>query len=208
MILCLKRLTILVFIYSISFNSKAPIQDELFIRPWKSKKLTIEDRAIKELEIFNIALRKYEPDLFVLAMQESSRMDLGDTVPNYEAHNVYGYIGAWQIGVQYLESLGIPKLTLVEFIEDPSRFPPELQLIAVKRLIKKNLMYLRGYENYLGSYVMGIEVTRTGIIYAAHLGGAGGTARFLKYGYNPSDAFGGTIAYYMNYENTFAYKLN
>jgi len=45
------------------------------------------------------------------------------------------------------------------------------------------------------------------MIYAAHLGGAYGLKKFLKYGKNPKDYYGTSIKDYLNYKYTFWYQL-
>lgn len=165
------------------------------------------DKREKEIQQFNVFLKKEKPSLYILAMRESARPDLGDTVPNYKARNSYGFVGAWQINIKYMEYLEIPPFTMEEFISNPdSVFPPELQLIAVERLIEKNKHYLRNYWHYVGKKVRGIEITEDGIIFAAHLAGHGGVKNFINYGRNPRDANGTKLTDYLNYKKTFYYE--
>lgn len=178
--------------------------------PREIGKRYLEYKREKELIEFNIKLKKEHPDLFVLAMRESVLTHIGDTVPNYNAYNKFGYIGAWQIHVKYLPSLGVNGVTLEEFIKDPDNtFPPELQLYAIQNLIHKNIEYLGWYfEYYPGKRARGVNITEEGMLYAAHLGGAWGLKQFLKEGRNPSDAFGTSIKDYLDYKNTFWYTLD
>ena len=160
-----------------------------------------------ELNKFNIKLRNEKPDLFILAMRESA---LGkDTVPNYKAYNKFGYIGAWQIHVSYLPSLGIYGVTLEDFINNPDEtFPFEVQLQAVENLITKNIEYLGWYYDYYpGKRAHGIRITEEGMIFAAHLGGVWGLKKFLRTGRNPRDAYGTSIRDYLDYKNTFWYQI-
>ena len=160
-----------------------------------------------ELREFNLKLRSEKPDLFVLAVRESA---FRDTFPNYKVHNEFGYIGAWQIHVSYLPSLGIHGVTLESFIKNPDEvFPFELQLQAIETLIEKNISYLGWYYDYYpGKRARGVRITEEGMIYAAHLGGAWGLKKFLLYGKNPTDAYGTSIKDYLDYKNTFWYKIN
>lgn len=162
-----------------------------------------------ELTEFNLKLKKEHPDLFVLAMRESALTHLGDTVPNYKAYNKLGYLGAWQIHWKYLPSLGVYGVTYEDFLEDPDNtFPFEVQIYAVQQLINKNIKYLGWYYDYYpGKRARGVNITEEGMIYAAHLGGAWGLKKFLKYGNNPKDIYGTSIKDYLDYQNTFRYQL-
>ncbi len=135
-------------------------------------------------------------------MRESALTHIGDSVPNYKVYNKYGYIGAWQIHVSYLERLGIYGVTFEEFKNDPDGvFPFELQLQAISVMIKRNINHLGWmYDYYPGKIVYGVKVTEEGMIYAAHLGGAGGLKKFFKYGRNPKDANGVSIKDYLDYK--------
>lgn len=176
----------------------------------------IPENYLKEREIrkrahqiseFNRSLKQEKPSLYILAMRESARPDLGDTVPNYKAWNKFGFVGAWQINIKYMEYLEIPPFTMQEFISAPdSVFPPELQLIAVERLIQKNKHYLRDYWHFVGKKVRGIEITEDGVIFAAHLAGHRGVKNFFNYGRNPKDAYGTRLTDYLNYQKTFYYE--
>ena len=168
----------------------------------------LQEREIRkrtdQIERFNEFLKQEKSSLFVLAMRESARPDKGDTVPNFKAWNRFGFVGAWQINIKYMDYLDIPSFTMQEFIEDPDRvFPPELQLIAVERLIEKNKHYLRDYWHYIGKKVRGIDVTEEGIIFAAHLAGHRGVKNFFNNGRNPKDAYGTKLTDYLNYKKTF-----
>ena len=163
-----------------------------------------EIRRQKEISNFSYLLRTQEEKLYILAMRESARIDLDDTVPNYKIYNKQGFVGAWQINIRYMKYLDMPEFTIEEFMNHPdSVFPPELQLIAVKRLIEKNRYYLRDYWHYVGKTVRGIEITEEGMLFAAHLAGNGGLKSFFKYGRNPKDANGTKLSDYLDYKNNF-----
>lgn len=61
-----------------------------------------------------------------------------------------------------------------------------------------NRIYKNGLDKYLGSTVGGVPVTMDAMRSIAHLGGFGGLTNFLNTGgrYNPSDAFGTSLAAY------------
>lgn len=170
-------------------------------------------KRISELEQFNKKLKKEKPDLFVLGVQESFSWKNAfneNIVPNYNVWNEFGYIGAWQIHAKYLPSLGIYGVTFEEFKENPDDvFPFEIQLLALERLINNNINNLGWYYDYYpGKRARGVNITEEGMIYAAHLGGARGLKRFLKYGKNPKDYYKTSIKDYLDYKNTFWYQLN
>lgn len=56
-----------------------------------------------------------------------------------------------------------------------------------------------GLDRFIGTEINGVEVTPSGMLAAAHLGGFGGLRRFLETGgrHNPSDANGTSLADYM-----------
>ena len=58
---------------------------------------------------------------------------------------------------------------------------PKLQEKAFVILLSKNKYELQDYiHNYNGKVVDGVKITESGILAAAHLGGAGSVKRFLK----------------------------
>jgi len=56
-----------------------------------------------------------------------------------------------------------------------------------------------GINRSIGQKINGVEVTPEGLLAVAHLGGFGGMKRFVESGgqYNPSDAFGTSLADYL-----------
>jgi hypothetical protein len=74
-----------------------------------------------------------------------------------------------------------------------------MQLEALKELIKINLNYLKDYEHYIGDTIKGVVITKSGMIAASHLGGAGTLAEFLNSNgkINRKDIFGTSIYDYI-----------
>jgi hypothetical protein len=66
-------------------------------------------------------------------------------------------------------------------------------------LIEVNQGYLADYEHYIGNSIKGIEITRSGMIAASHLGGAGSLIKFLDSDgkINKKDVFGTSIRDYL-----------
>jgi len=107
--------------------------------------------------------------------------DLGfsESRNNWLSVNQIGCFGEWQFHEATLKFLGYRKITLKKFQENPNIFPPELQLKALKTLIKVNLSLLMDYEHFIGDSIRGVRITKSGMIAASHLGGAGSLQKFL-----------------------------
>jgi hypothetical protein len=92
----------------------------------------------------------------------------------YRKINTLGYLGKYQFGVETLKTIGINDSAA--FLNSPS-----LQEKAFVVLLSKNKYELRNYINYFeGRVVDGVKITESGILAAAHLGGAGSVKRFLN----------------------------
>jgi hypothetical protein len=92
----------------------------------------------------------------------------------YHKVNTLGYLGKYQFGKGTLETIGIENTS--NFIRNP-----KLQEKAFVTLLAKNKWELREeIEKYEGKIIGGVRITESGILAAAHLGGAGSVKRFLK----------------------------
>ncbi|MFT7351900.1 MAG: hypothetical protein ACI9XR_001662 [Flavobacterium sp.] len=92
----------------------------------------------------------------------------------YNKVNSLGYLGKYQFGTSTLRSVGI---------SDSMRFlkNPKLQEKAFVALLKKNKYILRNIiKKYRGKVIDGVKITESGILAAAHLGGAGSVKVFLQ----------------------------
>ncbi|WP_313111137.1 hypothetical protein [Aequorivita sediminis] len=101
--------------------------------------------------------------------------DLGfsESSGNYTAVNRLGYMGKYQFGRSTLNWVGIYNTT--QFLNSPL-----LQERAFKALISKNKWVLRDYiDQYVGQTINGIRISESGLVAAAHLGGAGNVKKFL-----------------------------
>jgi hypothetical protein len=127
--------------------------------------------------------------------------DLGYTESgnNWLSMNCIGCFGEWQFSESTLRFLGYHKVTLKKFKEDPGIFPPDLQLKALKALIKVNMSFLMNYQHFIGDSIKGIRITRSGMIAASHLGGAKSLQQFLdsKGRINVRDILGTSISDYL-----------
>jgi hypothetical protein len=112
---------------------------------------------------------------------------------NYFVVNSYGYMGKYQFGTSALKAVGVKNKEA--FLNDP-----EMQERAFEAILQRNKWILRTYiERYSGQTIGGVKITESGILAAAHLGGALNVKRFLRsYGEQGfEDAFGTSIRYYM-----------
>ena len=92
----------------------------------------------------------------------------------YRLINSLGYLGKYQFGIDALRAIGINNT--VAFLNNPN-----LQEIAFRVLLSKNKSELKDeIEAYEGKVINGITITESGILAAAHLGGAGSVKKFLK----------------------------
>lgn len=92
----------------------------------------------------------------------------------YKLVNPYGYMGKYQFGKSTLRAIGI---------RDTKKFlnSPKLQERAFKALLSKNKWELRKeIVRYEGKIINGIKITESGLLAAAHLGGAGSVKKFLR----------------------------
>ena len=127
--------------------------------------------------------------------------DLGyrESHNNWLSVNRIGCFGEWQFAESTLNYLGYRTITLKKFKANPKIFPRVLQMKALRNLIKVNLAYLMDYKNFIGVSIKGISITKSGMIAASHLGGAGSLKKFLdsKGAINHKDAFGTSISDYL-----------
>ena len=102
-------------------------------------------------------------------------------------------MGKYQFGRETLKTVGI---------DDCSQFlnSPRMQEKAFVALLSKNKSELKDViEKYDGQVVAGIQITESGILAAAHLGGVGSVKKFFKNNGNRyyKDAYGTSIRSYM-----------
>ena len=111
----------------------------------------------------------------------------------YHIINRFGYLGKYQFGKSTLRRLNV--YDTENFLNNP-----EQQERAFKALCSLNKYILRkDIKRSVGNRVNGVLITESGILAAAHLGGAGNVKKFLRSNgdTNFSDANGASIKYYM-----------
>jgi hypothetical protein len=99
----------------------------------------------------------------------------------YKKINSLGYLGKYQFGIETLKTIGIHNRSA--FLNSP-----EMQEKAFKEI-----------EKYDGTVMNGIHITESGILAAAHLGGAGSVRKYLRNNGKRyfRDAYGTSIRSYM-----------
>ena len=196
-----KPMTMVLFASGIMFISamaEAKIKFERFHR-----EITIEVPTIKEISVIKPKLeakvkmpvvKNHSAFLDAIGFRESSG--------NYKAVNRFGYLGKYQFGRATLNAIGFKNVSNREFLANPS-----IQEKAMLTLLKRNKHTLRReIRKYVGKTIHGVYITESGILAAAHLGGAGNVRKFFRNGKNFADGNGTKITSYMK---QFAnYKLN
>jgi hypothetical protein len=141
-------------------------------------------------------LEKYHESEFSRFINDLGYSESGN---NWQCINRIGCFGEWQFDESTLKYLGYRKITLKRFKSNPGIFPRDLQLKALKTLIKVNQIILMDYEHIIGDSVNGVVITKAGMIAASHLGGAGSLEKFLDSNgkINRSDVLGTSIYDYL-----------
>ena len=138
-----------------------------------------------EEEIIPVYIKsEYELFLDAIGHQESGN--------RYNIVNRYGYMGRYQFGRSTLKTLKI-KTTKQEFLQDTF-----LQEYAIhKHLIYKKKRLDKYINKYEGQIIHGVLVTESGLLAAAHLGGAGSVRKWFRTGKVRQDGNGVKITSYM-----------
>jgi len=138
-----------------------------------------------EVKVKIPAIRNHNKFLDEVGFRESSN--------NYKAVNQFGYLGKYQFGRKTLNAIGFEDVSNYEFLSNP-----EIQEEAMLVLLQKNKHTLRReIKKYVGETVNGIYITESGILAAAHLGGAGNVRKFFRKGYEFEDGNGTKMTSYM-----------
>ncbi len=111
----------------------------------------------------------------------------------YHLVNSFGYMGKYQFGMGTLRTIGVRDS--LQFLRSPA-----LQERAFNALAAINKWELRKeIEQYEGQVIQGVAITESGLLAAAHLGGAGSVKKFLRSNGQRSikDGFGTSIKSYI-----------
>ena len=168
--------------FMMAFKSyRASIQPLEQLKTEPIVKLPIKPLIIDSVEL---ELTSHQQFLDAMGHRESSN--------NYKAVNKYGYMGKYQFGRSTLKTLKI-NVSRSEFINNP-----KLQEQAMYKLLQYNKKKLKRYiEKYNGRVINGILVTESGLLAAAHLGGAGSVRKWFRTGKVRRDGNGVKITSYM-----------
>lgn len=155
-------------------------------------------RVMTEDEWSNIQSMANEQELFDMELSKcfvdfKERLAFRESQCDYGIVNTLGYMGKYQFGKSTLNFLGIKDTK--KFLKDPA-----LQEKAFVKLLAYNKYVLqRDLKRYVGKRVGGVWITESGVLAAAHLGGAGAVQAFLRSNgtTNFSDAYGTSITEYM-----------
>ena len=162
--------------------------------------LTVDTRPAIQVIMPRIESPKIEIDL---KDHKSFLKKIGhyESSNDYSKVNRWGYMGKYQFHIETLELIGI-KTTRKKFLSSPT-----LQEEAMTRLLTENKKTLRRFiRKYDGKVLHGVYVTESGLLAAAHLGGAGNVIDWIRGGDDFQDANGTPITRYMK---TFSgYNLN
>lgn len=188
----------LSFIVTISFFLMAFKVAEVYLEP--VDKMDVKTRETVKLIIPNLETPKIDIDL-------KDHRSFLNKIGHYESSNDYskvnrlGYMGKYQFHKHTLELIGI-KTTRKKFLSSPT-----LQEEAMTRLLTENKKTLRRFiRKYDGKSLHGVYVTESGLLAAAHLGGAGNVVQWIREGEDFQDANGTPITKYMKVFS--GYNLN
>jgi len=115
-----------------------------------------------------------------------------------------GAIGAPQLMPETIKYLGY-NIDLTDFVNNPSCFPGQLQYEIFLQLLDSNHFYFvkNNVYDYVGQQIDSVTITKSGLLAAAHIGGAYGTKKFIETNgkYNPSDGHNRISDYMYKFAN-------
>lgn len=180
--ICVSLLSTLVMAYATFSNREevTPLEEP------PSRPLALEEVTPKiEAPKVELLVKNHSKFLYDIGMRESSN--------NYKAVNKFGYLGKYQFGRATLNSLGYKNISNREFLSSPY-----LQEQIMEDLLVHNRKILRRLiDKHEGKIVNGVYITKSGILAAAHLAGAGNVKKFFRKGYEFRDGYGTKMTSYM-----------
>lgn len=205
-------------IYILIFLSFAPLTYLIPVDVDATTKKLIEITVETHVDITSVRpIPKLEPITKLEPLEVSSvKANLLDSIAwrestnNPDTVNQFGYIGKYQFHDGALVDAGVvktraeAKIFREKFIKAISKDRAKLwsekdQDEAMLKYMKRNKHYLRKYKNYVGTTINGIEITWSGLLAAAHLGGHRKVKKFLKSGGKTdlTDGNGNPVSLYM-----------
>lgn len=159
----------------------------------------LEEERIRE-EAEKLRIKQYHEDELNRFLNDIGHRESGN---RYDITNTWGYMGRYQFGKSTLKGLGY-NVTKKEFLNNP-----QLQDSAMIDLLNHNKEKLQSYiDIYDGKTINGMEITESGILAAAHLGGQGSVKRYFRNGKVFRDGNGTKITSYMKQFSGYDIKLN
>lgn len=151
--------------------------------------ITILSAPIEKIDVKikpkKVEIKDHTAFLTALGHQESGN--------KYDIVNRFGYMGKYQFGKSTLKTIKI-KVSREEFLNSP-----ELQEQAMQKLLIYNKKRLQKYiDKFDGQVINGILITESGLLAAAHLGGAGSVKKWFRTGKITADGNGVKITQYMH----------
>jgi len=186
----MKRLLLTILISVMCTGIMAFTVNRMTAPPIETKIVsTISEIVLPEIKVeapkLEIKIRDHKKFLEDIGFRESSG--------NYKAVNQFGYLGKYQFGRKTLNAIGFEDVSNYEFLSQPNT-----QELAMATLLKKNKHTLRReIKKYSGQTINNIYITESGILAAAHLGGAGNVRKFFRKGYEFEDGNGTKMTSYM-----------
>ncbi len=169
----------------------------VFLLAFKTYRAKIVN-PIVELPVKGITIIEIIPSSPKIELKTNSHSDFLKAIGfkesgnKYDIVNRFGYMGKYQFGKRTLRGLGF-KMSKEEFLNSP-----EIQEKAMYKLLQTNKKYLQKYiDEYEGQVVHGVLVTESGLLAAAHLGGAGSVKKWFRTGKVRKDGNGVKITTYM-----------
>ena len=186
----MKRLLLTILISVMCTGIMAFTVNRMTAPPIETKIInTVSEIVLPEIKVeapkLEIEIKNHDKFLDDIGFRESSN--------NYKAVNQFGYLGKYQFGRKTLNAIGLKDISNYEFLSDPT-----IQELAMAELLQRNKRTLRReIEKYQGKVINGIYITESGILAAAHLGGAGNVKKFFRKGYEFEDGNGTKMTSYM-----------
>ena len=195
-----KKLILLTFIVALlSFgmiDSATTKKETTELTTWEQ---ILEEERLRE-EAEKLRIKQYHDDELNRFLNDIGHRESGN---RYDITNTWGYMGRYQFGKSTLKGLGY-NVTKKEFLNNP-----QLQDSAMIDLLNHNKEKLQSYiDIYDGKTINGMEITESGILAAAHLGGQGSVKRYFRNGKVFRDGNGTKITSYMKQFSGYDIKLN
>lgn len=182
----MKNLTAIIFSGIFIYLLFAFTPTRFFVKPLEIDMRPAIEIMMPELKAPKIEIDRKDHNSF---LKKIGHVESGN---RYSIVNRWGYMGKYQFAQETLVALDI-KTTKKEFLSSPV-----LQEQAMHKLLSENKKSLRRYiKKYDGKIVHDVYVTESGILAAAHLGGAGNVANWFEHGEDFKDGNGTPITRYM-----------